>query len=52
MIENEYIPITETPYVSKLAKDYLLGKDIGINNPLDTDYEGILELAVKQAEIL
>jgi bacillithiol biosynthesis cysteine-adding enzyme BshC len=45
MIENEYIPITETPYVSKLAKDYLLGKDIGINNPLVTDYEGILELA-------
>ena len=45
MIENEYIPITETPYVSKLAKDYLLGKDIGINNPLVTDYEGILELS-------
>lgn len=48
MTENEYIPITETPYASKLAKDYLLGKDIGINNPLVTDYEAILELAKKR----
>ncbi len=45
MTKNEFIPITETPYVSELAKDYLLGKDIGINNPLVTDYEGIFKLA-------
>ncbi len=45
MTKNEYIPITETPYVSKLAKDYLLGKDIGINNPFVKDYKGIFDKA-------
>ncbi len=45
MTENNFIPITETPYVSKLAKDYLLGKNIGINNPLVKDYNGLLEKA-------
>ena len=45
MTEKEFIPITETPYVSKLTKDYLLAKDIGISNPLVQDYEGIIEKA-------
>ena len=45
MTRKNAIRITESPYVSKLAKDYLLGKDIGINNPLVNNYEGIIEKA-------
>lgn len=45
MTEKDFIPITETPYVSKLAKDYLLGKEIGINSPLVSNYNDIAEKA-------
>ncbi len=45
MPEKDFIPITETPYASKLAKDYLLGNDIGINNPIIKNYDGLIEIA-------
>lgn len=45
MAENDFTPITQTPYVTKLAKDYLLGKAIGIDNPLVHSYEEIAEKA-------